>query len=117
MLVDTALKYADRYALGAGFRRRTPRAGIPNSRAGWFARDAPRSMGNAERRFYEAVGALRLPSFLRVAPYRMAEGMPLSDAHRGSLGAEGYVYQYAARFSSLAFLPVFGLAYADRELP
>ena len=49
---------------------------------------------------------MRFPPFLRVAPYRMAEGMPHSDAIRGSLGGEGYVYQYAGRFSSLAFLLV-----------
>ena len=78
--------------------------GIPSSRAGWPARDVPKSMGNAEWCFYEAVGALRLPPLLRVAPYRMAEGMPPSDALWGRLGGEGYVYQYAARFSSLAFL-------------
>ena len=57
--VGAALKYADRYALEAGFRRRTSRMGVSNSRAAWFARDVPKSMGNAERRLYEAAGELR----------------------------------------------------------
>ena len=34
----------------------------------------------------------------------MAEGMPLSEALKGSLYGEGYAYQFAARFSSPAFL-------------
>ena len=63
-------------------------------------------MGNAEWCFFEAVGASRLPPCLRVAPYRMAGGMPLSDALRRSLGGQGSVYQYAARFSSPVFLLV-----------
>ena len=41
VLVGNALGYADRYALEADFRRCTSRGGIPNSRASWFARDAP----------------------------------------------------------------------------
>ena len=98
VLVGAALKYADRYALEAFFRRRTSRVGVSNSRAAWFVRDVPKSMGNAERCFS--------PDFLRAAPRRMAEGMPSSEALRGSLYGEGYVYQYAARFSSLAFLLV-----------
>ena len=49
---------------------------------------------------------LRLPDSLRVAPYRMAERVPASDALRGSLYGEGYVCQYTARFSSSVFLPV-----------
>ena len=106
VLVDNAPGYADRYALGAGIRRRTSRIGAPNSRAGWFVRDGPKSMGNAEWRLYDAAGEFHLPDFLCVAPYRMAEGMPRPDALRGSLCGEGYVYQFAARFSSLVFLPV-----------
>ena len=106
MLVAGALKYGDRYALGAGFRRRAPRMGIPNSRAGRFVRDFPKSVGNAEWRFYDAVGELRLPDFLCVTPYCMAEVMLLSDALRGSLYGEGFAYQHAARFSSLVFLLV-----------
>ena len=68
VLVENALEYAGRYALEAGFRRRNSRVGIPNSRAGWFVRDVPENMGNAEWRFYEAAGSLRLPPLLRVAP-------------------------------------------------
>ena len=33
VLAGNALKHADRYALEAGFRRRAPRIGAPNSRA------------------------------------------------------------------------------------
>ena len=51
VLADNALKYADTYALEAGSRRRASRAGGQNARATWFARDAPRTMGGAERRF------------------------------------------------------------------
>ena len=100
------MKYADRCALEAGFRRRTSRMGVSNSRAAWFVRDVPKSMGNAERCFYEAADELRLPEFLRVAPRRMAEGTPSSEGLRGSSYGEGYAYQFAARFSSLAFLLV-----------
>ena len=72
VLADNALGYADRYALEAGFRRCASRIGAPNSRAGCFVRDVPNCMGNAEWRLYDAAGELRLPDFLRVAPYRMA---------------------------------------------
>ena len=75
-LVGDALKYADRYALEAGFRQRASRLGVPNARAAWFVRDVPQSMGHAEWRFYEAVCDLRLPDFLRAAPYRMVQGIP-----------------------------------------
>ena len=34
--------------------------------------------------------------------------MPLSGARRGSLGGQGYVYEYSARFTSLVFLLVSG---------
>ena len=106
VLVDNALRYADRYALEAGFRRRTSRVGIPNSRASWFVCDVPEGMGNAEWRLFEAAGESYFPASFRVAPYRIAEGMPLSDALRGPLEGQGYVYQYATRFSALVFLLV-----------
>ena len=41
-------------------------------------------------------------TFFCVAPYRLAEGMPLSDALRGSLSGQGFAYQCAFRFSALA---------------
>ena len=91
-LVDNALGYAGRCALEAGFRRCASRMGIPNSRASWFARYVPSGVGNAEWYLYEAIGITYLPAFFRVAPYRMAEGMPLSDDPRGSLAGQGYVY-------------------------
>ena len=86
--VGNASKYADRYALEAGFRRRASRMGVPNARAAWFARDAPQSTGRAEGRFYEAASDLRLPDFLLVAPYRMVGGMPSSGSLWGSLYGE-----------------------------
>ena len=102
--MDNALAYADRYALEAGFRRFSSRLGVPNSRASWFARDVLAGAGNAEWPLYEAVGATYLPPFFRVAPCRLAEVMPRSDAFRGSLSGQGYLYQYAFRFSALAQL-------------
>ena len=115
VLADNALEYADTYAVEAGFRRRISRMGAPNSRAAWFARDVLKSMGNAGWCFYETARELRLPDFLCVAPYRMAERMPLSDAHWGSLYGEGYVYHFAARFSS--FVPAgVHVAHAHGEL-
>ena len=105
VLVGNALGYADRYALEADFRRCTSRGGIPNSRASWFTRDVPEGIGNAEWRLRDDVGASYLPPFFRADPYRLAGGMPLSDALRGSLGGQGYAYQCAPRFSVLAFQP------------
>ena len=102
VLVDNALGYANRYALEAGFRRCTSRLGIPNSRASWFARDVPSGPGTAEWGLCGAVGATYLPPFFRFAPYRMAEGMPRSDALHGSLSGQGYLYQYAFRFAAFA---------------
>ena len=105
-MVDNALGYADRYALDAGFRRCASRFGISNSRASWFTRDVPSGVGNAEWYLYEdAVISYLLASF-RVAPYRMAEGMPLSDALRGSISGQSYVYQYVFRSSALVLLLV-----------
>ena len=54
-LVNDAAGYADRYALGAGFRRRASRVGVPNGRAAWFARDVPESMKPPTWRLCEAV--------------------------------------------------------------
>ena len=106
VLVGNALGYADRYALEAGFRRCTSRLGSPKSRASWFARDVPSGPGNAEWDLYEAGGVTYLPPFYCVAPYRVAEGMPRSDALCGSLSGQGYLYQYAFRFAALAQLLV-----------
>ena len=44
------------------------------------------------------------PAIFRVAPYRVAEGMPRPDALRGPLSGQGYLYQYACHFSALAQL-------------
>ena len=52
-----------------------------------------------------AVGTSFLPPFFRAGPYCLAAGMSLSDALRGSLEGQGYVYQFVFRFSALAFLP------------
>ena len=48
MLVNNALVYAEQYALEAGLKRRNSRAGISPTRAGWFVRDVPAAMSNAE---------------------------------------------------------------------
>ena len=55
---------------------------------------------------YLPLGATYLPLFYRVSPYRLAEGMARSDALRGSLSGQGYLYQYALRFAALVHLLV-----------
>ena len=47
-----------------------------------------------------------LPPFYCIAPFRVAERMPRSDAPRGSLSGQGSLYQYAFRVAALAQLLV-----------
>ena len=103
-LVDNATGYADRYGLGAGFRRCASRVGVPNARAAWFARDVPDSIASPTWRLYEAFCAAKLPRSHRAQSRRFAESMPRSESLRGTLFNEGFGYQYAARAAALVFL-------------
>ena len=48
VLVDNAMSCAEQYALEAGLKRCNSRVGATATRAGWFVRDVPAHMCNAE---------------------------------------------------------------------
>ena len=95
---------AEQYALEAGLKRCSSRAGICPTRAGRFARDGPIPRSNAERHLFQALAERLLSVILQVDPYRMADCMPRPETLRGSLRNQGFAYEYAARPQTLAFL-------------
>ena len=105
-LGKNARKYAERFALEAGFRRCSPRAGVPNTRASRFELDAPPFQASVEWLSYAAINELRLSKDQQVQPRRIAESAPTSFPLRGSLEGEGFVYQFATRAAALVFLLV-----------
>ena len=103
-LVKNACRCSDEYALGAGFRCRSSRSAAPNARATLFERDAPRHMSPPDWFLFLAVSELRLSNAQRLQPYRFAVPAPSPQSLRGSLGDEGFVYQFTARASALVML-------------
>ena len=104
VLVANAMSYAEQCALEAGLKRCNSRVGVTTTRAGWFVRDAPAPMGNAEWLLYKALSEGMVSAILKVSPFRMAESMPVSDSMRGSMQNQGFAYQYVRRLRALVFL-------------
>ena len=115
VLVDNALSYAEQYALEAGLKRCNSRVGVTATRAGWFVRDVPAHMCNAEWLLHKALSEGVLSQILKARPYRMTESMPMSDALLGSLKNQGFVHQHVC-ISTCAILVSGSVAHAYGEL-
>ena len=69
-------------------------------------RNVPEHMSSPARYLFLAFSDLRLLKDQRVQPYSFAVRAPASRSLRGLLGAEGFVYQFAARALALVALLV-----------
>ena len=105
-LVKNARKFAERCALEARFRRRSSRAGVPNTHASRLELDAPSYQASAVWLAGTASNELRLSKEPHVQMFRFAGRAPAPLSLRGALEGEELVRQVAAPAAALVFLLV-----------
>ena len=100
-----ACSYSIGYETEAGLKRCARRHRASGTRASLFSPDLPKTGSSPGRFVYETLCGKWVAAEYRAQPYRFSEGAPSLFPFRGSL-SDWFVYQSAARASSLLSLPV-----------